>query len=160
MGSEFSALNSLASALAHDVVGPALGERRVEGRSGLWLGRALTLLWTVVLAGLAVGFSRLREGQPGVQVALGLASVTAGGLLGAFLLARYVDRARQADAMVAVAMSALVMLALWLGAKGLIDWPLARRISWPWYSLLGCAITVGTGCLLAQRHAGPDPRVG
>jgi SSS family solute:Na+ symporter len=160
MCSESAALNSLASALAHDVVGPVFGARRLEGRSGLWLGRALTLLWTVVLAGLAVGFSRLREGQPGVQVALGLASVTAGGLLGAFLLARYVDRARQADAMAAVAASALVMLALWLGAKGWIDWPLARRISWPWYSLLGCAITVGTGFLLARRHPGPDPRVG
>jgi Na+/proline symporter len=160
MCSESAALNSLASALAHDVVGPVFGARRLEGRGGLWLGRALTLFWTVVLAGLAVGFSQLREGQPGVQVALGLASVTAGGLLGAFLLARYVDRARQGDAMVAVATSALVMLLIWLGAKGWIDWPLARRISWPWYSLLGCAITVGTGILLARRHPGPDPRLG
>src|SRR5229473_2001320 len=45
MCSESSALNSLASALAHDVVGPVLGEQRLEGRSGLWLGRGLTLFW-------------------------------------------------------------------------------------------------------------------
>jgi SSS family solute:Na+ symporter len=159
MCSESSALNSLASALAHDVVGPVFGARLLQGARGLWLGRFLTVFWTVLLAGLAVCFSFLRESQPGVQVALGLASVTAGGLLGAFLLARFVDRARQADAIAAVATSASLMLAVWLGAKGWIDLPLARQISWPWYSLLGCAVTVGAGALLALRHAGPDPRL-
>ena len=58
--------NSLASALAHDVVGPMAGRRRLEGKSGLALGRRLTLFWTVaarapgdrVLAAVAVAAGR------------------------------------------------------------------------------------------------------
>jgi SSS family transporter len=145
MCSESSALNSLASALAHDIVGPLFGHAALEGRRGLWLGRLLTLLWTLVLAALSIGFSQLGQSEPGVQVALGLASVTAGGLLGAFLLGLLVKQAVQSDVLLAVATSALAMFSLWLGAKGWISFPLARRIAWPWYSLIGCAIAMGVG---------------
>jgi solute:Na+ symporter, SSS family len=145
MCSESSALNSLASALANDIVGPIFGKELLEGQRGLWLGRLLTLVWTVVLALLAVGFSRMGQGEPAVQVALGLASVTAGGLLGAFLLGLLVDGARQRDVLLAVSASALVMFTLWLGGRGFIDFPLARRVSWPWYSMIGCGITLAVG---------------
>ena len=97
MCSESSSLNSLASALALDVVGPLSGAGALEGRSGLRLGRRLTVFWTVVLAGLAVGFSLLPRTQPAVQVALGLASVTAGELLGAFLLAHFTSHTTKAN---------------------------------------------------------------
>src|SRR5262249_3900847 len=97
MCSESSALNALASALAPDLVCPLWGAESLEGRRGLSFGRWLTFFWSVLLAALAVGFSLLPQTQPAVQVALGLASVTAGGLLGAFLLARFAGRARQAD---------------------------------------------------------------
>jgi Na+/proline symporter len=152
MCSESSALNSLASALTHDLVAPIWGRDRLAGRSGLRLGRALTLFWTVLLAALAIGFSRLPQSQPAVQVALGLASVTAGGLLGAFLLALYARRADEKDLLWAVALSTLFMLALWLGSKGWIPFALGEKIAWPWYSLVGSAITVTTGVLLSLRH--------
>jgi SSS family transporter len=152
MCSESSALNSLASALALDVVGPLAGPRALEGRRGLALGRGLTLVWTAVLAGLAVGFSRMSQSQPAVQVALGLASVTAGGLLGAFLLARYARRATEADVLWAIGVSAVVMLALWAGARGWLPIPFAKSIAWPWYSLIGSAIAVGLGTALSLRH--------
>jgi Na+/proline symporter len=145
MCSESSALNSLASALANDIVGPVFGKGLLEGQRGLWLGRLLTLVWTLVLAALAVGFSRLGQGQPAVQVALGLASVTAGGLLGAFLLGLTVKRAEQADVLLAIGVSALTMFLLWLGSKEWIDFPLGKRIAWPWYSMIGSALTLGVG---------------
>ncbi len=156
MCSESSALNSLASALAHDVVGPLSGKKRLEGQSGLALGRALTLFWTVLLALLAIGFSRLSQSQPAVQVGLGLLSVTAGGLLGAFLLCIYAGRANQSDVLWAVGCSTLLMLALWLGSKEWIPLPLGRKIAWPWYSLLGSAISVSIGLLLSLRHPRPE----
>ena len=152
MCSESSALNSLASALAHDVVGPMAGRRRLEGKSGLALGRGLTLFWTVLLALLAIGFSRLSQSQPAVQVGLGLLSVTAGGLLGAFLLAIYARRARQADVLWGVTCSTVLMLALFLGSKSWIPLPLGQKIAWPWYSLIGSAIAVTVGGLLSLRH--------
>lgn len=145
-------MNSLASALAQDILAPLLGEETIAGRRGLWLGRLLTLFWTACLALLAIGFSRLGQSQPGVQVALGLASVTAGGLLGAFLIARYIGRARQSDALWAIGVSTLFMFALWLGSKGWLPLPLGRRIAWPWYSLIGSAIAVAAGWLLSRRH--------
>jgi solute:Na+ symporter, SSS family len=152
MCSESSALNSLAAALAHDVVGPIVGKERLEGRRGLALGRALTLFWTVLLALLAIGFSMLSQSQPAVQVGLALLSVAAGGLLGAFLLAIYSRRARQADVLWAITLSTVSMLALWMGSKGWIPLPLGQKIAWPWYSLLGCSIAVSTGLLLSLRR--------
>ncbi len=155
MCSESSALNSLASALGHDVIAPLRGEERLEGSAGLRIGRLLTLFWTGLLSLLAVGFSRLGQGQPAVQVALGLASVTAGGLLGAFFLAIYVRRAKETDLLWAVGSSAVVMMALWLGSKGWIPWTIGREIAWPWYSLIGSALTVGIGWALSLRKPGP-----
>ena len=158
MCSESSALNSLASALSLDFVSPLKGKEAVEGRRGLVLGKVLTLFWTLVLGGLAVGFSLMPQDLPAVQVALSLASVTGGGLLGAFLLALYVKRARQADAIAAVGASAALMLLLWLGARGYIPFPAGKRISWPWYSMIGAFITLAAGWLFSRRHAADDPR--
>jgi len=160
MCSESSALNSLASALAHDVVGPIRGKAALEGERGLALGRWLTLLWSVLLAALAVGFSLLRGNQPAVQVALGLASVTAGGLLGAFLLALYAARARESDLLWAVSASVAFMMALWLGSKGWLPFALGRKIAWPWYSLIGSALTLSGGWLLSLRHGPGDSAAG
>jgi SSS family transporter len=155
MCSESSALNSLASALAMDIVAPLMGKKYVEGKRGLVLGKLLTLFWTLVLAGLAVGFSRLPQSVPAVQVALGLASVTAGGLLGGFLLALWARKATQTDAMIGIATSAVFMFVLWLGSKGFVPFPLGKMIAWPWYSLLGSTIAFGTGWLLSLRR--PEP---
>jgi Na+/proline symporter len=158
MCSESSALNSLASALSLDFVAPLAGKEAVEGRKGLLLGRLLTLFWTVVLAALAVGFSLIPQGLPAVQVALSLASVTGGGLLGAFLLALYVRKAQQADALVAIGVSAVLMFLLWLGARGYVPFGLGREIAWPWYSMIGAGITVAAGWLLSQRRPEPATR--
>ena len=158
MCSESSALNSLASALSLDFVSPLMGKEAVEGKKGLVLGKVLTLFWTIVLAGLAVGFSLMPQGLPAVQVALSLASVTGGGLLGAFLLALYVKRARQTDAVAAVGLSAVLMFLLWLGGRGYVPLPIGKLIAWPWYSMIGATITVALGWLLARRHGEDDPR--
>ncbi len=155
MCSESSALNSLASALAMDIVAPLMGKKYVEGKRGLVLGKVLTLFWTLILAGLAVGFSRLPQNVPAVQVALGLASVTAGGLLGGFLLALWARKATQTDAMIGIATSAVFMFVLWLGSKDFVPFPLGKAIAWPWYSLLGSTIAFGTGWLLSLRR--PEP---
>jgi hypothetical protein len=82
--------------------------------------------------------------------------VTAGGLLGAFLLALYARRASQADALLAIGGAAASMLVLWLSSKGWIPFELGRKIAWPWYSLIGSALTFGSGWLLSLRHAAPQ----
>src|SRR6185369_14151755 len=41
---------------------------------------------------------------------------------------------------------------LWLGSKRWIPFPLGESIAWPWYSLIGSAITFGIGSLLSLRN--------
>src|SRR5262249_59066040 len=104
------------------------------------------------------GFSRLGQDQPAVQVALGLLSVTGGALLGAFLLAIYVRRARESDAMWAIGTSAVLMMAVWLSSKGWLPLAVGRRIAWPWYSLIGAAVAVIVGFALSlRRRTAPPP---
>ena len=155
MCSEASALNSLASVLGHDVLERVAGRQALEGRRGLATGRKVTVLWTAVVALLAAGFSRLGQDQPAVQVALGLLSVTGGALLGAFLLAIYVRRARESDAVWAIGTSAVVMMAVWLSSKGWLPFELGRRIAWPWYSLIGAAIALAVGGVLSRTRRSP-----
>ena len=128
----------------------------LEGKSGLLLGRGLTLFWTVLLALLAIGFSRLSQSQPAVQVGLGLVSVTAGGLLGAFLLAIYARRARQADVLWGVTCSTVLMLALFLGIEVLDPTPARSedRVAVVLAHRVLLAVTVGG--LLSLRHRMKD----
>jgi Na+/proline symporter len=147
MSTVASSLNSLASATTHDYYAP-LTRRRGDDVRLLRAGRIFTALWAVVLVGGALLFRR-RE-APVVVVALSVASLTYGALLGAFVLAR-VARLRQSDAVAALLLGTLLMgavvfaapLASLLGAPPLlVAW---SRLAWPWYVPLGTALTIGIG---------------
>ncbi len=56
-------------------------------------------------------------------------SVTAGALLGAFRLARFARRVGETDLLRTLFVSTALLLFLWLGSKGWIDFPLGRRIA-------------------------------
>jgi Na+/proline symporter len=147
MSTVASSLNSLASAVTHDFYGPLTG--RNDQRHLLMVGRWATVLWAAVLTGGALSFRS--SGTPVVELALSIASVTYGALLGTFLLAG-TARARQRDAVLALAVATVVMLVVVLGKPG----PFAR-LAWPWYVPLGLAITMATGWLSMRvgRRTGP-----
>jgi SSS family transporter len=146
MASTASALNSLASSTTHDYYAP-LRRESDEGRL-LRAGRLFTLLWAAVLVSGAL-LLRSRE-TPVVVVALSIASLTYGALLGTFALAR-VARVRQVDAIVAlVAGSLLMAVVVFAGplaaAAGHPAWLDAlARLAWPWYVPVGTALTVVVG---------------
>jgi sugar phosphate permease len=75
-----------------------------------------------------------------VELGLGIASFTYGGLLGAFVLGLASGRARQKEAVIAY-MITLTALAF-LVTSGLLAWPL--------YTAVGAALTVGIGTALAR----------
>jgi SSS family transporter len=141
-----SSLNSLASAATHDFyqrVRPGADEVRL-----LHVGRVFTLMWAVALIGGALLF-RGRD-TPVVVVALSIASLTYGALLGAFVLAR-IPRVRERDAVIALlggsSTMALVVFAAPIGAA-LGDPPVLvtlAKLAWPWYAALGTLVTVGLG---------------
>ena len=149
MSSHASAVNSLASASTHDFYAPLTGRQDPEHL--LRVGRWLTLVWTVILVAGAIAF-RDRD-TPVVEMALGIASMTYGGLLGTYILGGFWARARQVDVIVAIVVSVLVMIPIVFAGTILKlihdpdpQWLVTlSKLAWPWYVPLGTAITIIVG---------------
>src|SRR2546427_8797181 len=137
MSSHASAVNSLASASTQDFYAPLTG--RHDPTHLLWVGRWFTLVWTAVLVAGAMAFRN--QNTPVVQLALSIASITYGGLLGTYLLGGLWPRARQPDVIVAIIVSVLTMTPVVLG----VPWRLLPGLAWPWYVPLGTGGTVAGG---------------
>ena len=144
MSSHASAVNSLASASTHDFYAPLTG--RHDPAQLLRAGRWLTLFWTIVLVAGAIAFRD--QNTPVVQLALSIASLTYGSLLGTYILGGAWPRARQMDVIIALIVSILVMSPIVLGAV-IPHFPLhwLPGLAWPWYVPLGTAITVAVGMI-------------
>lgn len=140
-------------------------------KRALFLSRAATLVWGVVFIFFANLFKSSQN--PVVELGLSIASFTYGGLLGVFLLGLLSKRARQRDAIIAffvtIAVMTLVIFGVWYGPGGWVFEPVAGlaralnlssaanagayiQIGYPWYALIGSALCVGLGSLLAVRH--------
>ena len=149
MSSHASAVNSLASASTQDFYAPLTG--RHDPTHLLWVGRWLTLVWTAVLVAGAMAFQN--QNTPVVQLALSIASITYGGLLGTYLLGGLWSRARERDVIAAIVVSVLVMTPIVLG----VPWRLLPGLAWPWYVPLGTGVTVAVG-MLSSLVGRPDGR--
>jgi solute:Na+ symporter, SSS family len=137
MSTVSSSLNSLASSTTHDFYGPLTGESNPDKL--LRVGRLATIAWAVVLAGLAL-IPESRD-QPVVIVALAVASIMYGGLLGLYVLGA-LSRIRQLDAMVALIVSSVIMMIIFVLKPG----PLGQ-LAFTWYVPLGLLLTLVTGFL-------------
>ena len=144
MSSHASAVNSLASAATHDFYAPLTG--KTDSQHLLRAGRWLTLLWTAVLV---AGAMALRDqNTPVVQLALSVASLTYGALLGTYLLGGFWPRARQVDVIIALTVSIAVMSPVVLGGGEVIPhFPIhwLPGLAWPWYVPLGTSVTMAVG---------------
>ena len=142
MSSLSSSINSLASASAYDFWAPLKGLVGDEEKI-LRVGKAFTLLWAALLIGGAVMFIPLSSGTSAVEVALGIASVVYGGLLGAFGLGILTDRADQRSTMIGMAAGIGVVMVIWL--------TIPERVAWPWFVLIGTSVTFFVGWALGRR---------
>lgn len=154
MGTHSSAINSLASSATHDLYASWTGRR--DPRHLLKVGRMISAAWALGLIGGALCFhASAGEGQtPVVVLALSIASVTYGPLLGTYFLAGRWPRARGRDVVAAVAVTVALMLVV-IFAKRLAElhglgWlePLGG-LAWPWYVPLGTLLAVGTGIVFS-----------
>jgi len=151
MGSHSSAINALASSATHDFYASWTG--RTDPHHLLRVGRLLSAIWGLGLMGAALGFWVWASLEtPIVVLALSIASVTYGALLGTYILAGRWARARGRDVVLATAVTMVVMLlvvfARFLAEHGFAPWlvPVAR-LAWPWYVPLGTALTLLIGIL-------------
>ena len=126
-----AALNSLSSTTIIDFY--LQRHPQVDERRRVQLSRLATLLWALLLFGLAV-LSLHKVGRV-VEVGLQIASVAYGALLGVFLLGVLTQRANQNGAMVGMLSGFLIELYIWLGT----------RVPWTWYVAIGTVVTFMVG---------------
>lgn len=142
MSSLSSSINSLASSSAYDYWAPLAGAEGDDVRI-LRAGKVFTLVWAALLIGGAIVFIPLSKGTTAVEVALGVASLVYGGLLGAFALGVFTRKPGQG--------AAITGMAVGIGAVTLIR----NQMAWPWYALVGSVITFSVGWALGLASAGP-----
>ena len=159
-----SSINALASSVTHDFYASITG--RDDPAHLLKVGRLFSLAWGIGLTGAALGFDAYASAQdtPVVVLALSIASVTYGALLGSYILAGRWSRAQGRDVILAAVLTIAVMLVVVFarrlsGISGLEWMAPAGTLAWPWYVPLGTALTVGVGRLSSLRRA-PERVVG
>lgn len=145
MSSLSSSMNSLASASAYDFWAPLAGATGDEERI-LRAGKRFTLLWALLLIGGATLFIPMSEGSAAVVVALTIASLVYGGLLGAFALGVLAPRANQRGVIIGMTAGISTVTAIWVFA--------ADQVGWPWFVLIGTAVTMSVGYVASRIGGG------
>jgi Na+/proline symporter len=157
-----SSINALASSMTNDLYAGWTGRR--DPAHLLKVGRAFSLVWGLALVGAALGFyfSASRSDTPVVVLALSIASVTYGALLGTYILAGRWARAIGRDVILGALVTIVVMLGVVFAARlallpGLSWLAPVGRISFPWFVPIGTLITIGVGMLFSLTHPRPEP---
>ena len=128
-----AALNSLSSTSMLDFYLRA--NPQVDEARKLRLSRISTIIWAVVLFGLAI--LSLHKVSRVIEVGLSIASVAYGALLGVFLLGVLTRKTNQQGAIVGMLCGFLVELYIWLRTP----------VPWTWYVAIGTIVTFAVGYL-------------
>ncbi|MFC9894674.1 sodium:solute symporter [Nocardia sp. NPDC127579] len=155
MGSLSAALNSMANSTVADII-RSFSRTEISDASMLRLARVMTLVWAVLMALFAMGFSATTGNV--YLTALTIAGYTYGALLGAFLLGRIVKRANQFDAIIAFVVTVLVMTFVVRVIK--IDVTVAGKvvekgIAAQWLVPIGVLVTLVVGGISSRSHPAP-----
>ena len=146
-----SSINSLASSTLYDLYKPLFRKSPTAGRE-LRLSRIFSLVWGVVITGSALGFAVLQIQSGGnrpavVELGLGIASYTYGGLLGVFLLGLFFHRTGQKDALIGFFCGLTALLFLVKGPLNALLPGEGLSIAWPLYTVAGSAIVIAAASL-------------
>jgi len=138
-----AALNSLSSTSMVDFYLRARPSTSDQKR--LMLSRVATIIWGVVLFGLALAS---RYGGSVLEKGLSIASVAYGGLLGVFLLGLLTRRAKQTGAIVGMLCGLALNISIWIWGS--------THIAWTWYVTFGSITTFVIGYLASLMEADTD----
>jgi SSS family transporter len=127
-----SSLNSCATTTTRDFVLP-LASRAVSPRRELWLTRGFTALFGLLQVGVGIGGMWLRASV--VEAVLGIAAFTTGIVLGVFFLGIFAPRVGERAALVGLVAGLAAMTAIYF----------VTPLAWPWYALVGSALTFACG---------------
>lgn len=138
MSSLDSTLNSLSATTVQDIIGKFSKKKNRTAREELILSKIVTLFWGVVI----VTFSFFVGGiSDSIIVSINkIGSLANGSILGAFILAIFTRRANDRGTVVGVLSGFIVNLLLW---------KFVPSVSWLWWNVTGCLITVGVGYVIS-----------
>lgn len=123
-----SSLNSIAATAVNDLYKPFA--RDASDKKLVRLAGWLTLVIGIVQIIVAVIF--MSTGESALNLALSVASLINGPILGVFLVGTFLKRAREIHALAGMIASISLMIYILLGTK----------IAWPWYALIGSLTTL------------------
>ena len=123
-----SSLNSIAATAINDLYKPFKGE--ISDRQLVRLAGWLTVIIGIVQIIVAIAFMKTDESALGL--ALSVASLINGPILGVFLVGTFIKRAGETHALIGMILSIALMLYILLQTK----------IAWTWYALIGSLTTL------------------
>lgn len=122
-----SSLNSIASTAVNDLYKPFAGER--TDKHFLKISGWLTVLIGIIQVGIAIIF--MATANSALNLALSVASLINGPILGVFLVGTFLKKAREPHALIGMLASISLMLYILFETK----------IAWTWYALIGSLTT-------------------
>ncbi|MFZ0063869.1 MAG: sodium:solute symporter [Pyrinomonadaceae bacterium] len=134
-----SSLNSIAATAVNDLYKPL--RPRMQDKHYLKVSHLLTLLWGVVQIGVALVLRN--KNRSALDLALSIASLINGPILGAFLVGTFLKRVSQTPALIGMLVSLGVMLYIYF----------ATRIAWTWYVFIGSIVTLAVAGLASLAFA-------
>ncbi len=138
-----AAFNSLASSSVIDFYRPFF-KPHADQKHYLRASRALTLFWGGVLILIALVAQHLHESV--LELALTIASVPYGAMLGIFLLGTLTRRANARGTLTGAVLGLATLLLIVIGkALGMVD------IAWTWYVVIGTLVTFSVGWLASRE---------
>ncbi len=132
-------MSSLSSSVILDLFKP-LSKKTLSDNQELKVSRVVTIISAVVL--IVVAFAFIALNQSVVEIALGIASITYGGLLGTFLLGLISKKATEKGAIIGFTSGIIVMVLVSLYP---LYTGLGPLMHWTWFVLLGTIVTIIIG---------------
>ncbi len=146
-----SSISALASSMTNDLYAPR--SKRGHDPAHLYrVGKAFSMAWGLALIGGALAFYAIgsQKDTPVVVLALSIASVTYGILLGALIASVLPWQGLQGKHLLVGTSLTLIAMLLIVFAKGLSTlWPALAPVgalAWPWYVPIGTALCLGLSC--------------
>lgn len=134
-----SSLNAIAATAMNDLYKP-LRPRRTDEQY-LKVSHLLTLLWGVVQ--IAVALVLRNKNRSALDLALSIASLINGPILGVFLVGVLLKRVSQSPALIGMLVSMTIMLYIYF----------VTSIAWTWYVFIGSGITLVVAWLASLAFA-------
>lgn len=123
-----SSLNSIAATAINDLYKPFAKNK--TDKDLVRLAGVLTVIIGIIQIVVAIAF--MRSGESALALALSVASLINGPILGVFLVGTFLKKARETHALIGMIASISLMLYILLGTK----------IAWTWYALIGSMTTL------------------